>query len=423
MKDWRVAVELACFLAVLWPTDATGQEQTVELLLRISPPLAEVALDDAPVQLTEHGKTAFVRVAPGRHVLVVKKPERMTLEKVIEVPADGLTGAVRLAPTLPWVTVQLKSGRVMQGGLISRDNGRITVTRGKGKVTLTERMCERIEVGAPAPIGASTLRVDGGTPSDSPTKGLKSGTNRLPRKLRRAVTIPDGGRDQHGNPVIRRDGSALDPKTRRPYEIWLKEPVMELVLVTAGRFVLGEGGREAPVQLKQPFYIGKYEVTQAQYQKVMGSNPSVLSGATRPVDSVRWDAAQAFCRRLSKKGKHQFCLPTERQWEMAARGTDGRPYPWGSEQPTQKHAVSFMTWNNGTTRPVGGCSAGASPFGCFDMTGNVWEWCKGQVLRGGCFKAYPKEIQTLLKATSRWERGPDQSYMWKGVGFRIAIDE
>lgn len=93
----------------------------------------------------------------------------------------------------------------------------------------------------------------------------------------------------------------------------------------------------------------------------------------RPVIFVSWDDASAYCQWLSQKTGLRFNLPTEAQWEKAARGNDQRKYPWGNQEP-DKNLANFG-FDIDKTTPVDSYPAGASPFGLLDMAGNVWEWC------------------------------------------------
>lgn len=160
---------------------------------------------------------------------------------------------------------------------------------------------------------------------------------------------------------------------------------MKLVALAPGTFTMGspasEAGRKASetphaVTIAQPFFLGQYEVTQAEYEGVMGGNPSKKVGAQRPVDHISWHDAVAFCAKLSEMDpKFNYRLPTEAEWEYACRaGTETRYY-WGDD-PELKHIGShafFKENAGGETHPVG--QKQPNGWGLYDMNGNVWEWC------------------------------------------------
>ena len=132
------------------------------------------------------------------------------------------------------------------------------------------------------------------------------------------------------------------------------------------------------------FWMGKYQITQGQWQAVMGENPSGFkSGDNYPVENVNWDYAQAFIGKLNKRGKAQFRLPTEAEWEYACRAGTTTPFYFGStiSSDTQVNYDGNYPYGNGLediyrekTTPVG--SFPANTFGLYDMHGNVWEWCQ-----------------------------------------------
>ena len=172
---------------------------------------------------------------------------------------------------------------------------------------------------------------------------------------------------------------------------------LEMVLIPAGTFLMGspenEEGRsddESPQHrvTVAPFYMGKYSVTQAQWEAVMGNNPSNFKGANRPVEQVSWEDAQEFCQRLNKNfrslgdfGSLPFRLPSEAEWEYACRAGTTMPFYFGETITTElANYDGNYTYASGTkgtyreqTTDVGSFPPNA--FGLYDMHGNVWEWC------------------------------------------------
>lgn len=220
----------------------------------------------------------------------------------------------------------------------------------------------------------------------------------------------------------------------------------DMVLVEGGTFTMGAdkavdsyaNDDELPAHkvTLSAFHISKYEVTQRLWQAVMGSNPSYFRGDDRPVEWVSWDNCQQFIKRLNAlTGKH-FRLPTEAEWEFAARGgnkSHGYRYS-GSDDISQvawhKANSEWHTHNVGTRKP--------NELGLYDMTGNVSEWCQDwydeypsaaqtdpqgpgntnrKVYRGGCWN--DDEVANRITARDKWYAGP--SGKSAAVGFRLAM--
>ena len=168
----------------------------------------------------------------------------------------------------------------------------------------------------------------------------------------------------------------------------------------------------------EPYWLGRYPVTQEQYEAIIGSNPSSFKGRRRPVERVSWKEAQAFCRRLGEKFGGSFGLPGEAIWEKACRagtttdfnnGTDNNPgeVGWVKENSGKKnHDV-------GEKRP--------NAWGFYDMHGNVWEWCDDwydtikslRVVRGGSWDVSSE------RCTSSHRHCYSPGYRNRGIGFRV----
>ncbi len=165
---------------------------------------------------------------------------------------------------------------------------------------------------------------------------------------------------------------------------------LQLAWIPSGSFMMGspssESGRDSDegprhsVTISHGFYMGKYEVTQAQWQAIMGNNPSHFKGANLPVETVSWNDVQDFIKRLNQKTGLHFRLPTEAEWEYACRGGTVTAFCYGNSlSADMANFDGYYPYNAGKgtyrekTTPVG--SFQPNQWGLYDMHGNVWEWC------------------------------------------------
>ncbi|AFZ00791.1 bifunctional serine/threonine-protein kinase/formylglycine-generating enzyme family protein [Calothrix sp. PCC 6303] len=153
---------------------------------------------------------------------------------------------------------------------------------------------------------------------------------------------------------------------------------LEMVAIPGGTFLMGspdnEQGHKSDESPQhkvtiQPFFMGKFAVTQAQYQAIMGNNPASFKGENRPVERVSWDDAVEFCKKISQKTGRNYRLPNEAEWEYACRAGTTTPFCFGETITTD-----LANYGGVKTTEVGKFPPNA--FGLYDVHGNVWEWCQ-----------------------------------------------
>lgn len=239
-----------------------------------------------------------------------------------------------------------------------------------------------------------------------------------------------------GTPAVRARKGMPEPGEEMLHE----KSRQVLVFVPGGEYTLGIkriSPADQPVHrvVLNPFWIGKYPVTNEQYSKLLAANPGVdkpgswedkkFNHPRQPVVGVSWVEAKAYCEWADLR------LPSEAQWEAAARGTDQRRYPWGNDEPTPAHAN--FDGREGRTTAVGAFLLGGGPFGTLDQAGNVWEWCEdiwepvgfwmrlavqgdtARSLRGGAW-SFP--AQNLAAAFRNWSSA---LYRHLSIGFRCLL--
>ncbi len=218
---------------------------------------------------------------------------------------------------------------------------------------------------------------------------------------------------------------------------------LEMILIPKGKFFMGspdtEKGRGAnelihEVTISKSFFMGKFEVTQEQWQVVLGENPSEIKGIKLPVTNVSWNDSLRFIKKLNEITKRSFRLPTEAEWEYACRGNTKTAYSFDAELlPSQ---ANFFGSDLAKPVPVGSYKPNA--LGLYDMHGNVWEWCNDwfaaysknpaidpqgpvngeyRVLRGGSFVNRELSIRSAVRFLDT------ASYSFEFRGFRLALTE
>ncbi|MCX7005051.1 MAG: SUMF1/EgtB/PvdO family nonheme iron enzyme [bacterium] len=216
---------------------------------------------------------------------------------------------------------------------------------------------------------------------------------------------------------------------------------MEFVLIRPGTFAMGLDQGDADekpvhnVKITKPFYLGKYEVSQEQWQSVMGRNPSSFKEPKNPVESISWNDCQTFVRKLGEKMPRQtFRLPTEAEWEYACRAGTVTKFSWGDNEDGLTEYGWCQSNSGSTTHPVGEKKPNA--WGLYDMHGNVWEWCRdwygtyasgnvtdprgptkgsGRVIRGGGWNY----VAEYCRSSGR--NGIYPAYADDDVGFRLVL--
>ena len=312
----------------------------------------------------------FMFALPGSHVAAVRPSPAPPPEPTITKEVVREVGSLAIRGKLPGIEVWLdeqKIGETEQGTVLVMSN---------------------------LPIGTYRL------------KGSKAGHRDWTRQVQVAA-------NQRAEIVIE-----IEPLRTQPPRTVRADDGAEMLLVPAGEFLMG-GQDAATARAAQlpAFYIDKYEVTNALFKKfatATGRESDDRTGPNHPVTRIDWSGADAYCKWAGKR------LPTNAEWEKAARGTDGRIYPWGNQWDPAR-----ANWKEAGTKgpvPVGSYPGGISSYGVHDMAGNVEEWVADsdtagrKVQRGGSYNDSAQRVRTV----SAYHFAPtDRDSM---TGFRCAKD-
>ena len=207
-----------------------------------------------------------------------------------------------------------------------------------------------------------------------------------------------------------------------------------MVFIPAGEFLMGSDSLssendERPMRKEfiTAFYLDRYEVTNLQFKKFKLEHTFVESEDQFPVTKVFKEEAKMYCESLGKR------LPLGMEWEKAARGTDGRAFPWGNNLENGKANIRMNSREITSLKPVGSFPEGVSPYGCFDMSGNVWEWVSDEyknswflsshsqnvtraIVRGGAYR------YSAYQARTSYQGFEDPESTCNDIGFRCAKD-
>jgi len=374
------------------------------LRVEINDPQIEVAIQGADITLKQADQGKDVKLSPGQKTLIVQRGDfKFETDKLILKKGEMVT-----------VRVEVLAGqvRVHQGANLL----------GQGKLPSPKTK----------PLGEPPRPAKAPFDADEAKRHQQAWADHLGVPVERDITLPGGEKlmmllippgeflmgsnDEERTRFLEEEKAAEDQ--------WLSDRIPS-------------EGPQHRVRITRPFYLGKHEITQAQWESVMGSNPSSLKDTSHPVEQVSWNDIQPFLAKLNDRGgadKMKFALPTEAQWEYACRsGTTTPYYGGGSENDLPRYGWCNAN-SGGKPHPVGELKPNA--FGLYDMHGNVWEWCvdwhagdyyakssvddptgpsagSPRVLRGGSWNDRPRICRSALRYDLRpTSRG--------NLGFRLA---
>ena len=450
--------------SITFRQDLNVEVERFDVTFKVQPAEATITIDNG-FELPISNGSFTIKLPKGRHSYVVKADKHHSqscgfdvVDNSKEVSVSLKVDGAMVSLTAPdnaeiWVNGQKKGEGNWSGLLYSGSYTFEARKEGYRNSRLSQRItsataAQSYTLPAPEPIYGSLMVV--GTPltADITLDGKHIGT--LPLKLgnilvgNHTLTISKKGYADHKQIVTITEGETAN------INVTLKKggtnaniAGFDMVYVKGGTFTMGvtaEQGSDADSDEKpthsvtvSDFYIGKYEVTQAQWRAVMGSNPSYFKGDNLPVEKVSWDDIQEFIKKLNAQTGKKFRLPTEAEWEYAARGgNQSKGYKYSGS-----NSISEVAWYDGNsgdkTHPVG--QKTPNELGIYDMSGNVWEWCQdwygsyssssqtnptgpssgsSRVLRGGSWCNYAWDCRVSYRNFNN----PD--YRSSDCGFRLA---
>jgi formylglycine-generating enzyme required for sulfatase activity len=391
------ALDLSPFLAVLDGEPSPGTQALVLELMtgRTDPELLERArtlAESADELVAQRAQRLLQRQAPaaaeeGWDLLLLHAPEDQDA-------AARLAVELRGAGLRPWLAVErLTAGRAWQDTRVLQELLELAlpvlVLAQAGRPWEDLETLDALQLFAERDIPLLGAGRAAGAPTDllPPTAWLPD-DRRLPQVLAARLERQIETQLEASRPEPRIEANLVaGPQSGEPYT----EPHtgIRLLWIPGGTFDMGSdqiGKKEKPIHRVRisPFRLAETPVTNRQYGLFLEANehqePALwrdrrFSDPEQPVVGVSWDDAQAFCAWLAEKRGLALTLPSEAQWEFAARGQDGRIYPWGNEPPNQERACYDQDWEKGKPDPVGSHPAGRGPFGTLDQAGSVCEWC------------------------------------------------
>ena len=206
--------------------------------------------------------------------------------------------------------------------------------------------------------------------------------------------------------------------------VWIAPGMVSTVLSPSGSGQYSDEGSQYEVTINQGFYLGKYEVTQAQWQSVLGTTPwsgenYVQANPDCPAVYISWNDVQSYVLKLNDAaGDSLYRLPSEVEWEYTCLAGANTVRPFGDDENTLGEYAWYYgnTWNAGLTSAQAVGTRSPNPWGLYDMFGNVWEWCQDpyeedRVVRGGSFNSRAWEVQSAGRSSG----SPSSCYADIGV--------